>query len=117
MRELLLTKVTPFAAFIGFMGILDMFLQLRDVNRCIKYIGKFSEDLSNKNYQTEDIPILIRCELGELANHLNSLRDSTKVLFKDFKDTVDSTVKVAEKCVERQHRRSGCRSNAVFFRS
>ena len=96
MRELLLTKVTPFAAFIGFIGLVDMFLQLRDVNRCIKYIGKFSEDLMNKNYQTDDIPILIRCELGELANHLNSLRDSTKVLFRDFKDTVDSTVKVAE---------------------
>ena len=96
MAELLLKKVTPFAAFIGFMGLVDMFFQLRDVNICIKYIGKFSEDLSNKNYQTEDIPILIRCELGELANHLNSLRDSTKVLFKDFKDSVDSTVEVAE---------------------
>jgi len=96
MTELLLKKVTPFAAFIGFMGLLDMFLQLRDVNRCIKYIGKFSEDLSNKNYQTEDIPILIRCELGELANHLNSLRDSTKELFINFKDSVDSTVEVAE---------------------
>ena len=96
MTELLLKKVTPFAAFIGFIGLVDMFLQLRDVNRCIKYIGKFSEDLMNKNYQTDDIPILIRCELGDLANHLNSLRDSTKVLFKDFKNTVDSTVKVAE---------------------
>lgn len=95
-RVLLLQKVTPFAAFIGFMGIIDMFLQLRDVNRCIKYIGKFSEDLSNKNYQTADIPILIRCELGELANHLNALRDSTKELFKDFKNTVDSTAQVAE---------------------
>ncbi len=96
MAELLLKKVTPFAAFIGFMGLVDMFFQLRDVNICIKYIGKFSEDLSNKNYQTEDIPILIRCELGELANHLNSLRDSTKDLFISFKDSVDSTVEVAE---------------------
>ena len=96
MTELLLKKVTPFAAFIGFMGLVDMYVQLRDVNRCIKYIGKFSEDLSNKNYRTDDIPILIRCELGELANHLNSLRDSTKGLFRDLKATVDSTAKVAE---------------------
>lgn len=93
--QLFTTKVTPFACFIGAMGVLDMFIQLRDVSRCIKYIGKFSEDLSNKNYQTPDVPILIRCELGELANYLNSLRDSTKSLLKDFKNSVDSTAEIS----------------------
>ncbi len=96
MVKLFGAKVAPFAAFVGFVGVLDMYILLRDVNRCIKYIGKFSEDLSNKNYQTADIPILIRCELGELANHLNSLRDSTKDLLKDFKVSIDSTAKIAE---------------------
>ncbi len=96
MAKLFGAKVAPFAAFVGFVGVLDMYILLRDVNLCIKYIGKFSEDLSNKNYQTEDIPILIRCELGELANHLNSLRDSTKDLLKDFKLSIDSTAKIAE---------------------
>ncbi len=96
MTILLSTKVTPFACIIGFTGVLDMYLQLRDVNRCIKCIGKFSEDLSNKNYQTEDIPVLIRCELGELANYLNSLRDSTKTLLSDLKNSVDSTARLSE---------------------
>ncbi|MCR4733688.1 MAG: hypothetical protein K5829_01625 [Treponema sp.] len=94
--KLYTSKLLPFAAFIVFFGVLDMYIQLRDVNRCINYIGKFSEDLSNKNYQTKDIPILIRCELGELANHLNSLRDSTKELFKDLKSSVESTAQIAE---------------------
>ncbi|MCR4938786.1 MAG: methyl-accepting chemotaxis protein [Treponemataceae bacterium] len=93
--RLLATKVTPFACVIGFMGVLDMFIQLRDVNRCIKYIGRFSEDLSNKNYQTPDVPILIRCELGELANYLNALRDSTKKLLTDFKSSIDSTAEIS----------------------
>ena len=89
--KLFISKVAPFALAVGFMGLFDMYVQLKDVNECIKYIGKFSEDLTNKNYQTKDIPILIRCELGELANHLNSLRDSTKELLKDFRSSVDST--------------------------
>ena len=93
---LLITKVAPFAVFVVLVGLVDMYLMLRDVNNSIKCIGQFSEDLMNKNYKTDDIPVLIRCELGELANHLNSLRDSTKDLFKDLKITVDSTVKVAE---------------------
>ena len=95
-QTLLLKKVTPFAAIIGFVGVIDMYIQLKDVNICINHIGKFSEDLMNKNYHTENIPVLIRCELGDLANHLNSLRDSTKDLLKDFKYSVDSTAKIAE---------------------
>lgn len=95
-QTLFIKKVAPFALIVGFTGLIDMYIQLKDVNTCIKHIGKFSEDLMNKNYHTEDIPILIRCELGELANHLNSLRDSTKDLLKDFKDSVDSTAKIAE---------------------
>ncbi|MCR4741376.1 MAG: hypothetical protein K5866_00685 [Treponema sp.] len=95
-RSLYLTKVTPFALFVGFMGVLDMYVELKDVNRCIKYIGKFSEDLSKKNYQTDDIPVLIRCELGDLANHLNSLRDSTRVLISDLKNSVQITAAGAE---------------------
>ena len=96
MSTLLVSKVLPFAAFMAFVAVLDMYVQLKYVNRCIKYIGKFSEDLMNKNYQTEDIPILIRCELGELANYLNALRDSTKDLFSDFKGSIDSTLGIAE---------------------
>ena len=93
---LFVKKVTPFALFIGFIGLLDMYIQLNHVNHCIRCIGKFSEDLMNKNYQTEDIPIIIRCELGELANHLNSLRDSTKDLLKDFKDSIETTTQIVD---------------------
>ena len=93
---LFIKKVTPFAVFVGFVGLLDMYIQLSHVNHCIRCIGKFSEDLMNKDYNTKDVPVIIRCELGELANHLNSLRDSTKELLKGFKSSVETTAQVAE---------------------
>ncbi|MBO4509161.1 MAG: methyl-accepting chemotaxis protein [Spirochaetaceae bacterium] len=114
MKALLLTKVLPFAVFILVVGLVDLYLMLHDVNNNIKSIGKFSWDLSNKDYHTEDIPILVRCEFGEMANHLNSLRDNTKGLFKEFKTTIDSTVDVAKKL---DHEMTAVQSNVENINS
>ncbi len=91
----LLVKLTPFALLIAVVGLLDMFIQLVDINRCIKKVNKFSDDLTKKNYQTDSIPVFIRCELGELANSLNNLKDSTKALLLDFRSSIQSTTETA----------------------
>ncbi len=97
MRKLLGLKASPLAAFAGIVGLVDIYIMLKDVNRCINEVNKFSFDLSKKDYTTEKIPVYIRCELGELANSLNLLRKTTKYLLKNFKTSIESTTLNSEK--------------------
>ena len=84
-------KMIPMGISVALLGLVDMYILLSDVKNVIKLTNKFSEDLSNKNYLTPTIPVLIRCELGELANSLNQLHYSTQDLLIDFKSSIDTT--------------------------
>ncbi len=94
--ELFVKRVTPFGILIAIVGLTDMYIMLVDVNRVIKNVRKFSDDLCAKNYQTQKIPVLIRCELGDLANSLNQLQNTTKDLLVDFKNSIDATTENAK---------------------
>ncbi|MCR5699711.1 MAG: methyl-accepting chemotaxis protein [Treponemataceae bacterium] len=89
------TKVFPVSAVAALLVMEGMYFMLRDVKKVINYVRKFSHDLSMGNYMTDDIPILIRCELGELAIYLNDLRTSTSKLLLDFKKSIHSTTDAA----------------------
>ena len=91
LTELFGKKLTPFAVFVALCGIGDIFIQLSDVNFVIKNIKNFAENLAAKNYKTEKIPVLIRCELGELANSLNDFQSTTRQLLLNFKNSIDET--------------------------
>ena len=88
-------KLTPFAIFVALFGMADIYIQLADVNTVVNNIKKFTGDLALKNYQTKEIPILIRCELGELANSLNDFQNTTRQLLLKFKDSICKTTKGA----------------------
>ena len=94
--ELFAKKVTPFGILIAIVGLIDVYKMLVDVNHVIKDVRKFSDDLCAKNYQTKKIPVLIRCELGDLANSLNQLQNTTKDLLVDFKNSIDATTENAK---------------------
>ena len=95
-KVLLLTKITPISVFIGIIDTIDVYFQIRDVKIFVNLLNKFSSDLSNKNYTTEKLPVLLRCELGDLANNLNSFCDLTKNLLSSFKNSVYISTETAK---------------------
>ena len=88
-------RLLPITLFVAGMGLLDMFLECRVVIRYIEMINKFSGDLSNKDYTTKDIPVLIRSELGMLSTSMNSFKNSTKKLLGGFADSVKNSAETA----------------------
>ena len=93
MGQLISMRVVPFTSFAIIIGLIGAYVLLIDVNNTIKKINKFSYDLSKKDYTTKTIPVLLRCELGELANSLNSFKDGTNDLLRNFKTSIDMTAK------------------------
>lgn len=93
--SLFLKKLLPTGGMIAIFGLIDMYILLSDVNHAIRLTKQFSEDLCNKNYLTKEIPVLIRCELGELANSLNELHYSTQELLIDFKSSIQTSTENA----------------------
>lgn len=89
--EFILNAITPFGVLCATVAGINMYLQLKDVNKAIKYVNTFSKDLSEKNYNTEKLPVLIRCEIGDLAVTLNEFQDSTKELLQGFKKAINDT--------------------------
>lgn len=83
--------VTPISILASIFAIVDMYLQLRDVNTCIKLVGNSCRDMANKDYTTETIPVLIRCEIGELATYINQFQNSNHNLMIDLKKTIEDT--------------------------
>lgn len=98
---LFVNVVTPVALLAGAFALMDMYLQLRDVNICIKNVGNFTKDMANKNYTSEELPVLIRCEIGELATYLNRFQNSNRQLMDNFKTTIQET-EVASKTLEQE---------------
>ena len=95
-KVLLLTKITPISVFIGIIDTIDVYFQIRDVKIFVNLLNKFSSDLSNKNYTTNKLPVILRCELGDLANNLNSFCDLTKNLLSSFKNSVYISTETAK---------------------
>ncbi len=88
-------RLLPITLFVAGMGLLNMFLECRVVIRYIEMINKFSGDLSNKDYTTKDIPVLIRSELGMLSISMNSFKNSTKKLLGGFAASVKNSTETA----------------------
>src|SRR5574344_759768 len=95
-KVLLLTKITPISIFIGIIDTIDVYIQIRDVRIFVTLLNKFSSDLSTKNYTTNKLPVLLRCELGDLANNLNSFCDLTRNLLSSFKNSIYISTETAK---------------------
>ena len=93
--KLFAARLLPVTLFVAGMGLLNMFLECRVVIRYIEMINKFSGDLSNKDYTTKDIPVLIRSELGMLSISMNSFKNSTKKLLGGFAGSVKNSTETA----------------------
>ncbi len=98
--SLLFTRVVPFTGFAIVAGLIGLYVLLIDVNNTIGKINKFAYDLSQKDYTTKKIPVLLRCELGEMVNSLNSLQKRTKYLLRNFRNSIELTTKNSEQLEE-----------------
>ena len=84
---LILTKITPVAIASVIIGITDIYLETKAIKDCVSSIETFSKSLSDRDYTPTAIPVIFRCELGDLANNLNSFRDTTKNLLSGMKNS------------------------------
>ncbi|MBQ0165743.1 MAG: hypothetical protein KBT02_01385 [Treponema sp.] len=94
-QVLLINAVMPIALVVAAIGLINIYQVIKNVNRYIKMSIDLSGELSEKKYNTPDIPILIRNELALFANSLNGLKHSTSELLGNFKESVDSSTNSA----------------------
>jgi methyl-accepting chemotaxis protein len=84
----LIKRILPFSSIGIAFGILDLYMNIADVKRSVNEIQRLTQNLSNRNYQVEPVPILIRCELASVANDLNSFTASTREILSGFKSSI-----------------------------
>ena len=93
---LLLWKVMPVSLLSGIMVVIDIFMNVRDINKNINLIESFTSNLSEKNYQVEPLPVLCRYELGNLILNVNSFYATTKDLLSGFNKNIAASITNAE---------------------
>jgi len=94
-QKLILELVFPIALCAALMTVVDVVINVLDIKHNINRIEKFSQNLSNRNYTVEPLPVRSRCELGNLVNDLNSFYSSTKQLLMAFQNLLASSTQTA----------------------
>lgn len=94
-QVLLVNAVLPIAILVAIIGMVDVYQVIKNVNRYIKMSIAFSHELSEKKYDSQKMPVLIRNELALFANSLNDLKETTKELLQNFKESVDTSTESA----------------------
>lgn len=94
-QVLLINAVMPIALAVAAIGLINVYQVIKNVNRYIKMSIDLSGELSEKKYNTPDIPILIRNELALFANSLNGLKHNTRELLGSFRNSVDNSTNSA----------------------
>ena len=87
----LMLKILPFALLAIIMDVIDFYFTNRDIKESIDNVRKVTSALYNRDYKIKHIPVLMRCELGELINELNAFSNTTNEVMVGFRDVIDST--------------------------
>ena len=95
-NTLLLTKVIPLVCFTGTFCVINIYLEIYDTKISLGKISNFAKNLSDRDYSSNNIPVLMRCEIGKLSNDLNSFSYSTKDVLNGFKNSIDVSTDTAK---------------------
>ena len=87
--------VGPFALMAVAMDILGFFSNINDVKRNMISINALANSLSNRDYTMENIPVTLRCELGDLVNDLNNFSTTTRDVLLGFKNSIETSNQTA----------------------
>lgn len=90
-QVLLINAVMPIALLVAAIGLIDVYQVIKTVNRYIRMSIDLSTELSEKKYNSPDMPVLIRNELALFAESLNNLKNNTRELLGGFRTSVDNS--------------------------
>ncbi|MCR5188481.1 MAG: hypothetical protein K6C97_06055 [Treponema sp.] len=88
-------RTFPFVAIAIIMDVIDFFCNINDVKVNMNSIRDLSNSLSNRNYTKDNIPVTMRCELGDVVNDLNSFSASTREVLVGFRNSIETSNKNA----------------------
>ena len=80
-NSLLALHIIPVAALCILMAVIDVKFNLKD-------IANQAKELSMRNYTAKPVSIILRCELGDLVNDMNSFSDTMRNLLTGFKNSI-----------------------------
>ncbi|MBR4246597.1 MAG: hypothetical protein IKQ13_06310 [Treponema sp.] len=87
-NNLLALHILPVAALCILMAVIDFYTCIRDVKFNLKDIANQAKELSMRNYTAKPVSIILRCELGDLVNDMNSFSDTMRNLLTGFKNSI-----------------------------
>lgn len=94
-RALFITeRVLPVMVTVVFFAMGGAFVNIKIIIDNIKRIIVFTEQVSEKNYAQEKLPVDTRSEVGFLIQNLNKWFGSAKKLLKNVRDSVSTTANV-----------------------
>jgi len=80
--------ILPVTVLCIIMDIIDFYICIRDVKLNVTDIANQAKELSMRNYTSKPVPIILRCELGDLVNDMNSFSDTMRNLLAGFKNSI-----------------------------
>lgn len=107
MTQLLLTRLLPISVIAGLMVVIDIYMNMLDIKKNLNMIEDFTNELSNKNYNINPLPIKCRYELGNLILNINSFFSTTKELLNGFNSNVENSVSTADSLATNMNKASG----------
>ena len=95
-RELVWRYVFPEGIVGAIFIVLASILQMRSIGGRVKAIQDFTQQVAEKDYTGEPLPVSTRNEFGLLINDLNTFKSETHSLLADIEKSVDISLRTAD---------------------
>ncbi|HBG66768.1 MAG TPA: hypothetical protein DDW78_09890 [Treponema sp.] len=99
-RSLLLGKLAPISVVFSLIACTNLYFTVREIGAGIVAVQRHTEELSQRNYNLEPLPVTCRCEIGELVNNINAFRYTTRGLLKNMMRSSEASLSAATMLAE-----------------
>ncbi len=76
--------------------VITSLLQMKSIGTKVKEIQTFTQQVAEKDYTGEELPVTTRNDIGLLINDLNTFKNETHSLLADIKESVNISLNTAE---------------------
>ncbi|MBP3710506.1 MAG: hypothetical protein J6I73_08930 [Treponema sp.] len=101
--ELLVGRLMPCSTIVGMVVLAGVYFQFRATKSSIAAVETFSNSLSHRDYTVQELPVLLRCEIGSLANNLNAFCIATREILINFRDNVSASNETTKELIARMN--------------
>ena len=90
-----LIRILPFVAVAVVMDVIDFFCNINDIKKNMMSISDLSDSLSKRDYTSDELRVILRCELGDLIKNLNSFSENTRNVLIGIRHSIETSNKTA----------------------